>query len=63
MGRTKARARRAQSIVEYLVIVTLIIIALFAVKKKIGDNMNSLFNKAENRTAAASNSLGNINAD
>ena len=56
----KHARRRGQSILEYLVIITVIVIAIFAIRNTVSGNMNSLFNSAAAKTANAAGSLSNV---
>jgi Flp pilus assembly pilin Flp len=55
--------RRGQSIVEYLIIATVIVAAIIAIRSKVSTNMNSLFNNAANKTNEAATSLGSLNLE
>ena len=56
----RLRQRKGQSIVEYLVIVTIIIGAILLVRGVVTGNMNALFNGAAAQTATAGASLGTV---
>jgi len=46
--------------VEYLVIVTVVIIAIFAIRITVQGNMNTLFNEAAGHTDDAATRLGTL---
>ena len=50
--------RKGQSIVEYLVIITIIIAAIVLVRATVRGNMDTLFSNAAGQTAKAGGSLG-----
>ena len=53
----RLHGRKGQSIVEYLVIVTLIIVAIFTIKGAVKVNMDTLFTNAATQTATAGATL------
>lgn len=53
--------RRGQSILEYLVIVGVVVIALFFVKTAVEGNMKNLFTSAANKTSLAQGEVDNLN--
>lgn len=61
--RRRGSARGGQSILEYLVIVTLIIAAVLAIKGTVSGNMDTLFTNAAGHTAAAAGQLGGIKSE
>ena len=54
------KGRGGQSIVEYLVIVTVIIAAIVLIRGVVQGNMNTLFTSAADQTAKAGSSLGGL---
>jgi len=59
----RLRGRRGQSILEYLVIITVVVIAIFSIKEGVQGNMNDLYNKAKEKTAGAETALGNLKTE
>ena len=58
------RGQRGQSIFEYLVIVTVVIVAIIAIRGMVQVNMNSLFTNAAGQTATAAGKIeGTIPGD
>jgi uncharacterized protein (UPF0333 family) len=54
------RNRKGQSILEYLVIVTVIILALAVARPIVAGNMNTMFANAAAQTSTANASLGSV---
>ena len=57
------RSRKGQSILEYLVIATIIVIALIAIRPVLQGNINKLFNTAASQTGTADASLAGTKAE
>lgn len=60
MKKQQLRQKKGQSILEYLVIATVIVIAIFAIKDRVQGNMNDLYGNAADRTANAAAALGGL---
>ena len=56
----RLRQRSGQSIVEYLVIATIIIVAILFIRNRVETNTKDLFTKAADQTATAGASLGTV---
>lgn len=54
----RLRQRRGQSILEYLVIVTVVIIAILAIRGTVQNNMNQTYTNAAAQTSTAATELG-----
>lgn len=52
------RAQRGQSILEYLLIVTLIVIAFVTIKPTVQTHLNTLYGHARNKVGTAASSFG-----
>ena len=59
----RGRSRRGQSILEYLVIATVIVTAILLIRTTVATHMNTLYNSAAQKTADAAGSLGNLNVE
>ena len=51
----RRRNRRGQSILEYVVIATVIVLAIFAIKGTVDTNVRDMYGKAVDKTANAAN--------
>lgn len=60
MWRRRLRGRRGQSIVEYLVIVTVVIAAIVLIRGVVAGHMNTLFSNAATQTGNAATQLGTL---
>ena len=54
----RLRSRTGQSILEYLVIVTVVIVAIVAIRGAVQGNMTTLFNNAATQTGTAAGKIG-----
>ena len=54
------KQRKGQSILEYLIISTVIVGAILVAKGKVQTGMNDLYTKAGDKTQKASNALGSL---
>lgn len=61
--RKQLRQKKGQSILEYLVIATVIVIAIFAIQGTVSNNMNDLYTNAAGKTATAAGSLGGLTVE
>jgi len=59
--RRRLRNRRGQSILEYLLIATIIVGAIMLVKGPLTRNMGNLYNGAGNKTNAAASAINTLN--
>ena len=57
----RGRRQAGQSILEYLVIATVIVAAILAISTQVGLRANNLYNAAANRVDASANMLRNLN--
>ena len=57
------RGCAGQSIVEYLTIITVVILAIIAIRGLVQGNMNTLFTSAATQTGTAAGKLGAIPGD
>ena len=60
MVKRQVSNRRGQSILEYLVIATVIVAALLAVRGTVSTHVSSLFTNASTKVGSAATSLGNL---
>ena len=60
MMRRRRLDERGQSILEYMVIVTVVIIAIAAIRSVVQGNMTTLFNAAAAKTADAGTALSGL---
>lgn len=58
-----SRGRRGQSILEYLVIATVIVSAILFIRPFVNTHIRNLYNNSANKVAQASNSLGNLSVE
>ena len=59
--RRRLRSKRGQSILEYLVITTVVVLAIFAIRATVQTNTNALYNESANKLVGANTMLGNVN--
>ena len=59
-GLRRQRDRRGQSILEYVVIATVIVLAIFAIKGTVQTNLNGVYGNAANKTADAGTSISGL---
>ena len=58
-----ARRRKGQSILEYLVITTVIVLAILGIRGAVGGQANNLYNVAANKMGEATNSLNTFSTN
>lgn len=58
---TRARRQKGQSILEYLVITTVIVLAILGIRGLVGGQANNLYNTAANKIGEADSSLATFN--
>ena len=61
--RKRRLARKGQSILEYLVIATVIVAAIIAIRQTVATNMSSLYTGAANKTSVAATQLSGLVID
>ena len=61
--RKRVRSRRGQSILEYLVIATVIVGAVIGIKTLVEGHMNNLYTSAAEKTGQASSSLAGLSVE
>ena len=59
-GLRRQRDRRGQSILEYVVIATVIVLAIFAIKGTVSTNLNGVYGNAANKTSDAATSISGL---
>ena len=59
----RLRSKRGQSILEYLVITTVVVLAILGIKGMVDTKARDLFNGAGNKIGEASTLLGNFNVN
>lgn len=53
LGLPRRRNRRGQSILEYVVIATVLVLAIFAIKGTVNTNVDNIYKNAVNKTSEA----------
>ena len=60
-ARTRNRKQKGQSILEYLVILTVVVLAILFIRTAMSSSMNNTYNQAANKVNQAANMIGNMN--
>ena len=59
--RRRLRSKRGQSILEYVVITTVVVLAILAIRAAVTTNTNALYNESANKINAGATLLTNVN--
>ncbi len=59
----RVRQRKGQSILEYMVIVTVVVLAILAIRGTVDTRVTEVFTAAADRTGDAATALGNLSLE